>query len=81
MSPIVSDRPVPNNSARLAAHWAGALRRDLGWHEFVLTPGRLIDHLCERASVLEADKASEGGKAADEMAHICHERRPIIEGP
>ena len=52
------------------------------WHEFVLIPGRLIDQLCERAGVLEPDKASEEGKAAlDEMAQICRERRPIIEGP
>ena len=51
------------------------------WHEFVVIPCRLIDQLCEHASVLETDNASEEGKAAlDETAHICRERRPIIEG-
>jgi hypothetical protein len=52
------------------------------WHEFVLIPGRLVDQLCERTSVLEADKASEEKTIAlDEMNQICRERRPAIEGP
>jgi hypothetical protein len=52
------------------------------WHEFVLTPGRLNDQLCERVDVLEMDKMSEEARGAlDEMSRICRERRPIIEGP
>jgi hypothetical protein len=34
------------------------------WHEFVVISCRLIDQLCEHASVLETDNASEEGKAA-----------------
>jgi hypothetical protein len=52
------------------------------WHDFALTPGRLVEQLCERADVLEMDKMSEEAKGAlDEMTRICRERRPVIEGP
>jgi hypothetical protein len=52
------------------------------WHEFVLTPGRLVDQLCERTNALETDKASEEKTTTlDEMSQICRERQPIVEGP
>jgi len=52
------------------------------WHEFVLTPSRLIGQLCERADALEIDKTSEEARnTLDEMIQICRERQPIVEGP
>jgi len=52
------------------------------WHDLVLTPGRLIDQLCERLDAIKIDETSEEAKSAlDEMTRICRERRPVIEGP
>ena len=50
------------------------------WHEFVVRPARLVDQLCERASVIEMDKTSEDARTVpDEMTTICRERKPIEE--
>jgi len=58
----------------IVAFWA--------WHEFVVTPAKLIDQLCERTTALETTNTNEEGKSAiEEMSHICRERQPVIEGP
>jgi hypothetical protein len=49
------------------------------WHDYIVLPGRMIDQLCERAGDLEPDKNSKD--VLNEIAQICRDRRPIIEGP
>ena len=49
------------------------------WHDYIVVPDRIIDQLCERAGDLKPDTNSKD--VLDEIAQICRDRRPIIEGP